>query len=446
MGDGLEARLVERLATLGVHSQVGLIAVSGGPDSLALLHLLAATVDEHSLKLVVGHVDHGIHPESASVAAAVASEAARLGLPFETTRLELGQDAGETEARTARYRWLGGALARLRDAMHSDGVILTAHHRDDQIETILMRVLKGSGPAGLSGIPGAHGAVVRPLLDVPRLELEEYLSEIGVTAWSDPSNRSDRQLRGWIRHAVLPELREKLPGVESALLSLGNQARAAKEAWDLVLHQLPLDIESEGEGLSFASAPLRAYDRGLAEALFMALARRIGLTVGPSRGSRALDVVLWGGSGSRADLGQGWFAEVRFDRIAVVRAPVAMAEADITESAGEFRSGRWRIRWCRNPNPGEITRFGWTTWLPLGTYRVRGWRAGDRIRPWKGAGSRLVVRCMQELEVGRSERPTWPIVSAGDDIIWVPGVCRSALAIPTPGQPGGVLRVDVERE
>ncbi len=446
VGDVLAARLVERLAFLGVHSQVALVAVSGGPDSLSLLHLLAATVGEHHLELVVGHVDHGIHPESESVAAAVADEAARLGLPFETTRIALGPDAGETEARTARYDWLHETLARLTARTKSTGVIVTAHHRDDQVETILMRVFRGSGPAGLSGIPAVQGSVVRPLLDVSREDLSAFLSEIGASSWSDPSNRSERNTRGWIRQRVLPELRRKLPEVESALIALGDQARAAREAWDRVLNELPLVIEREGAGLAFASAPLRTYDRGLAETLFRALARRIGLTVGPRRGARALEIVLWGRSGVRADLGQGWFAEVRFDRIALVRTPVALAEADMGEPAGEWRSGRWRFRWRGESRPGHITRSGWTTWLVPGQYRVRGWRPGDRIRPWKGTGSRLVVRCMQEQEVGRSERPAWPVVCAGDDIVWVPGVCRSALAVPTQTDLGGVLRVDVERE
>ncbi|TFH65968.1 MAG: tRNA lysidine(34) synthetase TilS, partial [Gemmatimonadales bacterium] len=253
----LAERLVECLASLGIDSGVGLVAVSGGTDSLDLLHLLAATADQHRLDLVVGHVDHGIHPDSADVATRVADEATRLGLPIEATRLDLGPDAGETEAREARYRWLLETLSRLTDPTGTTGVVLTAHQQSDQVETILMRVLRGSGPAGLAGISAIRGRVVRPLLDVSRGELERYLEVIGVSAWADPSNLSERHLRGWLRKGVVPELRRKLPEVESAVISLGRQARAARQAWDEVLDELPLDIASEGDGISFASAPLR---------------------------------------------------------------------------------------------------------------------------------------------------------------------------------------------
>src|SRR5262245_13707442 len=128
------------LSTFRFERDVALVAVSGGPDSLALLDLLVASRAEHHLALVVAHADHGIHPDSARVAAAVQSLAERYNLSFELGRLGLGSGAGETAARTARYAW----LERTRRRVGAD-LVFIAHHADDQIETVLMRALRGSG-------------------------------------------------------------------------------------------------------------------------------------------------------------------------------------------------------------------------------------------------------------------------------------------------------------
>ncbi|MGH7645086.1 MAG: tRNA lysidine(34) synthetase TilS, partial [Gemmatimonadales bacterium] len=136
-----------------------IVAVSGGPDSVALLDLLHEAALP-GIGLVVAHADHGIQPGSAAVAEQVGRLAASYGLPFELGRLALGPGASETVARRARYAWL-------RDVQRRRGVryLVTAHHRDDQVETVLLRVLRGSGLAGLAGIPArARGGLVRPLL------------------------------------------------------------------------------------------------------------------------------------------------------------------------------------------------------------------------------------------------------------------------------------------
>src|SRR5258708_31870546 len=139
---------------------VALVAVSGGADSVALLDLLHTLTPELGLSLVVAHVDHGIRSDSGTVARAVGELAERYELPFEVGRLSRGPDATETVARRARYAWLGEVQRR-----HGARYLLTAHHRDDQVETILLRVLKGSAPAGLAGIPArGRGGPVRPLL------------------------------------------------------------------------------------------------------------------------------------------------------------------------------------------------------------------------------------------------------------------------------------------
>jgi len=219
---------------MGLAEGTWLVAVSGGPDSVALLLLLSDLAASRGLSLVVAHVDHGIHPASAEVAARVEQLAARRRLPVVVGRLALGAGATETEARAARYAWLR-EQARPLGALG----ILTGHHADDQAETVLMRVLRGSGPAGLAGMSRRAGDLVRPLLSFRREELAQYLLEQGEVAWLDPANADPRHLRSWIRASLLPRVAERLPDVSERLHAVAAQARLERDAWDEVLERLP---------------------------------------------------------------------------------------------------------------------------------------------------------------------------------------------------------------
>src|SRR5688572_3217514 len=192
------ARLLRRPGT-------ALVAVSGGPDSVALLDLMHAVATAHGLSLVVAHADHGIQSDSRTVGQMVRRLAERYGLPFALGELGLGPGATETVARRARYAWLGEARRH-----YGAGYVVTAHHQDDQVETILLRVLKGSAPAGLAGMPArGRGGVVRPLLPFTRGELEAHLVERGLPFHDDPANRDPRHLRSWVRTELLPRLTER---------------------------------------------------------------------------------------------------------------------------------------------------------------------------------------------------------------------------------------------
>ncbi len=436
--DAFRARFLRALDQLGLASGPGLVAVSGGVDSLALLHLLIETTDHHAFRPVVAHADHGIDPDSAQVAGRVRALAERLELPLETTELRLGPTAGETGARTARYRWLRQTAHRLGAV-----AIFTGHQADDQVETVLMRMLRGSGPAGLAGMASRNGLIARPLLSFHRRELEDYVAGLGLEPWADPANRAPRHLRSWIRGDLLPMLERRLPDVRESVVRLARHAAADRMAWDQLLSHLPVDLRGETGGFSVASGPLRAYDSGLAEALIRAVARRTGRPIGPGKAARVFRMVCGSSSGARIELGQGWVAEIRFDRLAVVRPHPSWEPVALEGAAGEARFGTWRVRWSRESAPERTVRSGWTAWLAHGGFLIRPWQPGDRIRPVGATGHRRVVRCLQETRVGRSERSGWPVVSTMDEVVWVPGVCRSGVALPEPHQEA--MRIDVDR-
>lgn len=421
-----------------------LVAVSGGPDSVALLDLLVAAGGGHGWRLVVAHVDHGIHPESARIAERVESLAASHHLRFQCRQLQLGAETSETEARAARY----AALESMR-VLEAGDWILTAHHADDQAETVMLRVLGGTGPAGLAAMAPVQGSIVRPLLPFRREELVQYLLDRNIQSWEDPANADPRHLRSWVRSVLLPVIRAKLPDVDAQLLRVSRQAAVERVAWDRVLETIPgLDWRGEPGGGSVAAAPLAAYDSTLGNALLRAAARRAGLTLGIEQAERAIEFLARAGSGTRMELGGGWTLEMEFGRARLQGSktgitPIEASALEVSGVPGAANFGRWALHWKREPAPDQQSRNGLAAWFIPGALQVRSWQAGDNIRPLRGRGSRLVVKCFQEAKVARAHRSTWPVVldSAGQ-VIWVPGVCRSDNLVPQPG--AEALRVDAQ--
>ncbi|HUL04044.1 MAG TPA: tRNA lysidine(34) synthetase TilS [Gemmatimonadales bacterium] len=445
MTAGLVDRFREHVARARLLPEPGtaLVAVSGGPDSVALLDLLDHVALELGLTLVVAHADHGMQADSRTVGQAVRDLAARFVLPFESVELRLGPGASETVARRARYRWLR-EVQRTRGARY----LVTAHQRDDQVETILWRALKGSGMAGLAGIPArGQGGLVRPLLPFSKTELVAYAAARDLPVHDDPANRDPRHARSWLRAVLLPQLMERFgETVGRDLLRLGRHARADRRGWDRVLQLLPeLALRVTSNGVDVARGPLVGYDPAVSRALLAAAARQAGLVLGPEKARRVLGLGA-GGSGRRVELGAGWVAEAEFDRLRIHRprevAPQLLAEPG---ERGEAVFGEFVVRWeaAAVPEQAALERTGWSTWIggDEASWELRTPRAGDRMVPLGGVGNRTVRRLLMEARVPRGARQSYPVIARGETILWVPGVCRSAADLPVPGTQG--LRLDV---
>ncbi len=407
-----------------------LVAVSGGADSLALLDLLHRGIALHGHGLAVGHVDHGIHPESRDVADRVAREAAARGLEFRAIGLHLPANASETRARHARR-----VALRSMTREFSASVIVLAHHADDQAETVLLRLLKGSGPAGLAGMASRNGIWIRPLLTTAKSELRQYLAEQGITPWSDPANEDPRHLRSWLRMSVMPLLSERLPELRAHLVRAGLQAERARHAWDAIPAQLAeLELRRDGHGISVAAPPLCGYRSEVRHAILAALGRRFGVPLGERR-LDAVDRLLFGPSGGGViHLSGELAAELAFGRLTFQKiemfpsTPVALTPgAGASVGAMHFAL---RSAWA-----GAARREGWETELEPGRYFARPWQPGDRIRPLGGKGSRAVAVLLREARIPPRRRAVWPVVTdeAGATIVWVPGICRSDARIPEKG-------------
>jgi len=211
------------------------IACSGGLDSMALLQLAASWCQAQSLPLFVFHVHHGLSPHADAWQNHVAASANARGLGFDVRQVAV-DDLGtgtEAAARKLRYRALG-AMCR----EHGATLLLTAHHLDDQAETVLLQLLRGSGPAGLSGMDAANSApellgnpdlvMARPLLPLSRLELEAYARDEGLDWVEDESNLDPRYARNALRHQVMPALAQAFPGFQARFARSAAHAQSAQ--------------------------------------------------------------------------------------------------------------------------------------------------------------------------------------------------------------------------
>ncbi len=197
------------------------VACSGGPDSTALVDVLARLAPPRGWRLHVVHVDHGLRPGSAGEAEPVSALADRLGLDFEAVAVDVAAGPSlQDQARRARHRALGEVADRI-----GAGAIALGHTADDQAETVLMRVLTSATPWSLRAMAERDGRLARPLLRVWREATLAYCAALGLEPIDDPSNRDPRFLRSRVRHDLLPALEAVFPGARRRLVTLAERQR-----------------------------------------------------------------------------------------------------------------------------------------------------------------------------------------------------------------------------
>lgn len=409
-----------------------LVALSGGLDSIVLLHLLRF----HSgRELVAAHFDHAMREGSGADALWVGGLCRAWDIPLESARAE-DPPQSEAAARELRYAFLAAAAQRRRvDA------IVTAHHADDQAETVLFRLARGTGLAGLAGIPAERGIIVRPMLALGRDELRAYALANRISWREDPSNRNLRFARNRIRHRVLPELERARPGAARRIARLAHAAAAADRAWrHIVDAALTHVVESTDDGrFVLARGRLLAYDPHVRARVIRHLLERLGSRPDRAGTRSAMMFINSGASGGGVELPGGVRLEREFDQL-ILRAgrsgppdrDAALRIADAGPGSGVFVAGgqKYEARWApagRAGRTGHAASFDPSSLrFPL---ELRAWRPGDRIR--LAYGSKKLKRLFQERRVGRSRRASVPVLA--DDtgaVLWAVGLVRSADAVP----------------
>ncbi|MDH4037164.1 MAG: tRNA lysidine(34) synthetase TilS [Candidatus Krumholzibacteria bacterium] len=425
-----------------------LVAVSGGADSMALLAAAADHAARGGARVVAAHFDHRIRRDSArdidTVRALADAHGIRVvaGAGDVPARARSARVSMETAAREARYEFLRDAAAR-----ESCNWIATAHTRSDQVETVLMRILRGAGARGLAGIARERDSLVRPLLDVARADTLDYCARHGIAFVTDPSNDDRRFARNAVRHDTLPALRRAFPTIDDALLRTSRGAeealRAARLVTDVRLGRLcrdngawvlPVDAfagldESEvaillGDVLERIGclAGVTAVHYGHVRAL--ARAERVGASVDLPGVSvrRDHDALVWRVRGVEVN------EELRAAPLSVpgavelngwiVRALRADELAGSEACSTRFHEARFQ------PSRAKCLS-GEQASLPVRQLTVRSPRPGDRIRPFGMSGSKKLSDIFIDKKIPHRDRARAVVIESGGEIVWVPGVVAS---------------------
>jgi tRNA(Ile)-lysidine synthase len=407
------------------------LAISGGLDSMALLDLVGSARRRRTDALMVATFDHASGPHSSRAASFVARAALAYGMPVVVGRAE---HVARSEAawRAARWQFLGSVAAATKSA------IVTAHTRDDQVETVLMRAMRDAGARGLAGLR-APSNVLRPLLEVRRAELEAYAESRGLTWIDDPTNRRLAYLRNRVRRDALPALIRARPGFDAELIDIGEQAGAwRRDLAVLVDRNLPFEITEGQDGakqLDVSAAELTKYSRSALAIIWPELASRAGLTLDRRGTQRVVELVEAGKIGRRIQLSGGWEvsrSRTHFELRRAGAVPVSPEAVRVLEAPMVW--DRWAFAKAE-PTPA---RDVWRLTSTRGeTLSIRAWRPGDKLTIRQG--ERLVARkvkyFLSDAGISGHIRARWPVVLAGSEIVWIPGVRRSDAATVRSGGP-----------
>jgi tRNA(Ile)-lysidine synthase len=380
-----------------------LLAVSGGADSLALMTGAAAVAPG---RVGVASIDHGLRPASVDEVEAVRRLATTLGLPFHTAALGLRAGPGmEARARDARY----AALEALRVA-HGYAGIATAHTRDDQAETLLMRLARGTALRGAGAIRARAGHVQRPLLAVARADIEAYVKAQGLWPVRDPSNTDPTLLRARVRSSVMPALVSAAGA--AAVKNLATFAARAAEDEALLAEQASLGLERARVEGGLDAVAMRSLLGPLRRRALVAWLAEVGVSPSADLIARVEAALGRGGRcalpGRRELRSEGGLVRVATEK-AIPQAVTLQAGAWVP-----FGAFRLRLELALLPGPAAFALEG-----AVGPYRVRGRRPGERVGA--GPGRRRAVQdVLVDARIPAEQRAAWPLlVDVSDRVLWV---------------------------
>jgi len=425
-------------------------AVSGGPDSMALLHLLRAMADEEPFRIVAAHVNHQFRgAESDAEAELVRRVAGEWGIPFESAELgmpaylsESGENA-QAAAREKRYEFL-------KEVARNYGApcLLTAHHADDQAETVLMRVIRGTGIGGLAGIRFRRKEdeleLIRPLLRITKCELLNYCKRNGVPYAVDSSNIDRHYFRNAVRLDLMPMLEPYNPRLKESLIRLADMASADDDYME------EQTLRAFREGVTPSEKGFRL-ERRRFRGLHVALQRRlIKLILNCSSDPRrmldfrqveevAAAIAQEHPTVIRLDLGDGWVLKREYDEAYIGPEPPEPAGFTyiVTEAASEIAieeiGQRVRLERVKGSVPADRTNRREACFdadgisFPL---RVRSRLPGDCMQPYGLNGTKKVQDMFVDAKVPRSRRDKLPLLADREGrVLWIPGMRRSSLAL-----------------
>ena len=430
-----------------------LVALSGGADSVTLLHLLLGLKRSWGLRLGAAHLDHCMREDSGKDLAFVRELCAELEIPLFWRRIDVpklcrAQKGGlEAVARQARRAF----LCEVAQAQGFERIAL-GHHRDDQAETLLHRLVRGSASAGLCAMRPLSAPFVRPLLEFSRKEIQEYVQRQGLSYVEDESNRDPRFTRNRIRHQLLPLLRQFNPQVGGQLARLAGHFALEEDYWaQEVSGYLGREGWGEQAGALDALRLSNSHPALRKRVIREAIRRWKGTLQGiESSHLEAIAGRLPGGGNWDLHL-PGLLLGCRYGRVAPVSSGSGSQASILVEGPGRYALGDGRLlvvsRQCSAaaPSPsGRQAEFDeGEGFFPL---EVRGRRPGDVFRPSGMEGRRKLKDFFIDLKLPRQERDAIPLVFRRDELLWIPGIRRCEGGWPGQGKPRILLEIREETE
>ncbi|BBW98115.1 tRNA lysidine(34) synthetase TilS [Geobacillus sp. FSL W8-0032] len=430
-----------------------IVGVSGGPDSLALLHVLLSLRGERKLRLVAAHVDHMFRGRESEedmefvkhfcAQHRIVCEAAQIDVRAFQRRMGMG---AQEAARRCRYDFFAKMMEK-----HRAQYLALGHHGDDQVETILMRLVRGSTSKGYAGIPVKRpfqgGDLIRPLLAVSRAEIEDYCAKEGLAPRRDPSNEKDDYTRNRFRHHIIPLLRQENPRLHERFQQYSEMmAEDERFLEELASEALNKVMENELGDVVLRIGPFLALPRPLQRRALQELLLRLYGGVPPALTSVHIHHILMlcesGQPSGTLDLPQGLQAVRSYDRCLFTfgqkpcgkgyrfelpvpaRLPLPNGRAIVSEFR-EHYPGKQAGKDVFIIDPASIA-------LPL---YVRTRRHGDRMVLKGTGGTKKLKEIFIEAKVPRMERDCWPVVEDADGrVLWVPGLKKSAFEAKNQGK------------
>lgn len=419
------------------------IAFSGGLDSSALLHLAVAYGRQHGIAVLAFHVHHGISPNADAWLNHCVAACATLGIGFDARRVVLGKSGSgvEAQARKLRYAALGALCAE-----HQVRLLLTAHHLDDQAETVLLQLLRGSGTAGLSGMDAANSApellgnpdlvMARPLLTLGRAALEQYVAEHHIRYVEDESNTHPRYARNALRHQVMPALAQAFPGYQERF---ARSAAHSQSAQRLLTELAVQDLSACLDGDCIDVAKLRAMTDGKTHDRANNMLRywfaQRGLRMPSTSWLTEMVTQLVEARHDAQVLVTHPECHVRRhrDRLHITPKLAGLPGQRDPDDEGIFVKEGQLFRWTGEarlefPDYGGVLYFdsadqGVTAeWLRAQALQIDFRKGGERLKPAHNRPTRPLKYHYQANDVPAWERARLPVVSAGKQLLYAAGI------------------------
>ena len=431
------------------------VAVSGGADSVALLDILTQLDAEH-LHLVVAHLNHGLRgAESDGDENFVAALAEGYGLPFAAKRVDVAAFAAkerlslEDAGRKARYAFFDECARE-----HGATSIALAHHRDDQAETVLIRLLRGAGGSGLSAMASSAQNLRRPLLQVSRAEIERYLKLRGITWRTDATNADTAILRNSIRHELIPFLKRYNPKVSQRLAATAEILASDEELLEQLTSAAYQRLAGcHGGAIDFSIGSLLKEPRALRLRLYRRALQELRgdlMRIGTAHLEAIDRLAASTRPNARAKLPGECFVSRCYDALSFKRSdlPADVAWQHVVSGEGEHPlpgGGRLTVQAIPRPHRLETASRLVAYLAPEAApfpWLLRSFTPGDRFTPLGMMGAQKVKDLFINEKIPPSMRSRIPLLVSEGEIIWVPGVRMGEKARITAAT-GAVLRVEI---